>query len=160
MAPTLAPIQTDPAAAGPLLEGANRTTLVAATLARHHVSVVSRHEPVRVDLDSRSLIVAANNHRVWCVAYPGLAGLFRKDTPPNRAFGRALCDDVKDRFDCGGFFTSDELPRYGITERELAAIRAEVGASEADCVMIYAYPKGFAGLVDDFLFERLGQLAG
>ena len=87
--------------------------------------------------------------------HPGLAGLFRKDRGPSKALGRALCDEVKDRFGCRGFLTSDELPRYGIGRAARRAILAAVDAGPTDCVIVYAYPEAPARTIDAYLHGRL-----
>ena len=132
-----------------------------ATLGRNGSVALVRDALVEVPLEGGSRIVDLNGSRVWCARYPGLAGLFRKDRGPSKELGRALCDEVKDRFGCLGFFTTDELPRYGIGRSERRAILAQTGAGPADCVMVYAYSERAARAIDDYLHERLlGMLNG
>src|SRR5581483_6778157 len=107
---------------------------------------------VDVPLASRSRIVQRNGGVVRCVRYRGLAGLFRKDTTMPWRFGRALCDRVRREFDSGGFFTTDELPGYGIESEEVAAIREATGAGPRDAVLLYAYPREQARRIDDYVF--------
>lgn len=99
--------------------------------------------------------MTVNGSVVWCRSYQGLAGLFRKDRGPSKELGRALCDDVKQRFDCEGFLTSDELPRYGISRASRLAIMTVTGASSVDCVAVYAYPEPMAEEIDEYLHTRL-----
>lgn len=106
-------------------------------------------------LESSSRIIELNGSRVWCARYPGLAGLFRKDRGPSKELGRALCDEVKERFSCQGFLTTDELPRYGIGRASRREILAAVGAGPADCVVVYAYQRLPAVAIDDYLHARL-----
>jgi hypothetical protein len=103
-------------------------SLVRATLHRNGVRQLTRDPLVQVPLSRSSHIVAENGSVVWCARYPGLAGLFWKDRGPSKELGRALCDEVKARFACGGFLTTDELPRYGIGRAERGAILAAAGA--------------------------------
>ena len=130
-------------------------SLVRATLARRGSASVIRGQFVAVNLESTSRIVSLNRSVVWCRQYVGLAGLFRKDRGPSKELGRALCDEVKTRFGCDGFFTTDELPRYGISRASRRAILAAVGASESDCVAVYAYPEDDARAIDEYLNSRL-----
>lgn len=145
----------------PLLETTVRRdppSLVRATLARNGADRIRRGELVAVSPATSSEIVRANGSRLWCSRYPGLAGLFRKDRGPSKEFGRALCDEVKRLFNCDGFFTTDELPRYGIGRSAGREIRDASGASEADCVVLYAYPEHLARQIDDYLYQRLSLM--
>jgi len=117
-----------------------------------------RSELVDVPLASRSRIVQRNGGVLRCVRYRGLAGLFRKDSTMPWRFGRALCDRVRREFDTGGFFTTDELPGYGIGADEVAAIRAATGAGPGDAVLLYAYPREQAIRIDDYVFATLRGL--
>lgn len=130
-------------------------SLVRTTLARNGARELARDPAVSVVLDTGSSILASTGGRVRCVRYPGLGGLFRKDRGPSKALGRALCDDVKDRFACAGFLTTDELPRYGIGRAARRRILEATGAGPADCVVVYAYPDAHARRMDDHLHGRL-----
>jgi Glu-tRNA(Gln) amidotransferase subunit E-like FAD-binding protein len=134
-------------------------SLIRATLARHGARALTRSALVEVELATASAIVAENGGRVWCVRYPGLAGAFRKDRGPSKALGRVLCDEVRTRFACGGFLTTDELPRYGIGRAARRAILDATGAGPADCVVVYAHPEALARAADDHLHARLIAMA-
>jgi Glu-tRNA(Gln) amidotransferase subunit E-like FAD-binding protein len=134
-------------------------SLVRATLHRNRIAGLTRDPLVEVPLASASRIVTENASVVWCVRYPGLAGLFRKDRGPSKELGRALCDEVKTRFDCGGFLTTDELPRYGIGRPERRVILDAAGAGPGDCVIVYAYPRPLAQAVDEYVHGRLRTMS-
>jgi Glu-tRNA(Gln) amidotransferase subunit E-like FAD-binding protein len=134
-------------------------SLVRATLHRNGVRQLTRDPLVQVPLSRSSRIVAENGSVVWCARYPGLAGLFRKDRGPSKELGRALCDEVKARFACPGFLTTDELPRYGIGRAERGAILAAAGAGPTDCVIVYAYPRSLARSIDEYVHRRLVTMA-
>ncbi len=106
---------------------------------------------------SRSRIVQANGGVLYARRYPGLAGRFRKDREESRIYGRALCDLVRQEFCCHGFFTTDELPRYGITRAETRHIFEAAGASEKDLVVLYAYPRALAEGIDRYLAAYLAE---
>ena len=130
-------------------------SLVRATLWRNASSGLERGPLVEVGIDTRSRLVAANGSLVWCRRYTGLAGLFRKDRGPSWELGRALCDEVRRRFGCEGFLTTDELPRYGIGRGARRAILTAAGASTGDCVVVYAYAEELAERIDEYLDGRL-----
>jgi Glu-tRNA(Gln) amidotransferase subunit E-like FAD-binding protein len=127
-------------------------------LERHGQRTLERSEPVDVRLSGDSRIVRRNGGMLRCVRYRGLAGLFRKDEALPWRFGRSMCDHIRREFASDGFFTTDELPGYGIGPTELAAIRAATGAGPGDLVVLYAYPAARAARIDDAIFDRLRRL--
>jgi Glu-tRNA(Gln) amidotransferase subunit E-like FAD-binding protein len=135
--------------------GASPPSLVRTTLLRNGGTAIIRDALVQVPLASESRIVSLNGGRVWCARYRGLAGLFRKDRGPSKELGRALCDEVKRRFACEGFLTTDELPRYGLDRSARRTICATTGAGPADCVLVYAYPLPLAEAIDEHVYARL-----
>lgn len=137
----------------------HRPSLVRRTLAANDARAVERGPMVELSLDAGSRIVRDNDGTLRCVRYTGLAGVFRKDRGPSKELGRALCDEVKQRFGCDGFLTSDELPRYGIGRAARRRILTAVGARDADCVVVYAYPEALARRIDDHLHARLAAMA-
>jgi len=57
----------------------------------------------------------------------GFDGLVGREIQPDRRLGTELSDHAK-RHGAGGIFHTDELPAYGVTEEEVAALRDAVGA--------------------------------
>lgn len=98
-----------------------------------------------------SRIVKENNGIIYCSVYKGLKGSFRKDAGETKKFGRKIYDEVKQKINNKGFFTSDELPNYGINRRETKIILREAKASQNDLVVIFAYNKNEAQETKDFL---------
>jgi Glu-tRNA(Gln) amidotransferase subunit E-like FAD-binding protein len=88
----------------------------------------------------------------------GLKGLFRKDIEETRVFGRRICDRVTAIMKNHGFFTTDELPNYGLSEREKEMIFEQTDAdSRCDLVVILVYSieeaKASKTLLESFLRE-------
>lgn len=133
-------------------------SIVRATLWQNGARSIERGSLLAVRLDSPSRIVVENGSFVWCRSYVGLAGLFRKDRGPSKELGRALCDEVKQRFGCEGFLTTDELPRYGISRESRRTISIAAGAAGSDCVMVYAYGEHLARDIDEYLHTRLSSM--
>ena len=67
----------------------------------------------------------------------GFAGLVGRELQPGRRLGSELSDYAK-RCGVGGIFHTDELPAYGVTGDEVAALRAALGAADEDAVAIVA----------------------
>ncbi|MHA1768493.1 MAG: Glu-tRNA(Gln) amidotransferase subunit GatE [Candidatus Thorarchaeota archaeon] len=81
---------------------------------------------------------------VLAVRLPGFAGLLGLEIQPDRRFGTELSDHAKFWGNVGGIFHTDELPKYGITESDVANLRATVQAGSTDAVVIVAAPKSNA----------------
>ncbi len=104
-------------------------------------------------------IIKSNGSRVYCGVYPLLGGLFRKDVEETKRFGRTMCDAVAEKMNNRGFFTTDEIPEYGISyglsEKEYEYIYERTGASrDRHLVVMFAYPEREA-LETQTFFEEL-----
>jgi glutamyl-tRNA(Gln) amidotransferase subunit E len=96
-------------------------------------------EPIDVtevfaDTDSGVIAGAA---RVMAVRLAGFDGLVGAEIQPDRRLGTELSDHAK-RSGAGGIFHTDELPAYGVTGEEVAALREAVGADPEDAVALVA----------------------
>ncbi len=88
---------------------------------------------------TKSRIVQKNDNQLFCEIYKNKRGWFRKDVKETKIFGRKVCDEVGQRLGNNGFFTSDELPKYGISEVEFNYILGCVKPVENDLVVFFAY---------------------
>lgn len=109
--------------------------------------------------NTKCRIIKNNDSRVYCGVYPLIGGLFRKDIEETKKFGRAMCDEVAQKMDNHGFFTTDETPEYGISygisEEEYKHIYEQTGASpDHHLVVMFAYPEREA-LETQTYFEEL-----
>jgi glutamyl-tRNA(Gln) amidotransferase subunit E len=102
----------------------------------HDVSVVFTRTEAKVM--KRAL---KSGGAVFAARLPGFAGLVGRELQPDRRLGTELSDYAKFWGRVGGIFHTDELPKYGITEAEVASLRKHVGASDQDTVVIVAAPK-------------------
>ncbi|NEU56854.1 Glu-tRNA(Gln) amidotransferase subunit GatE [Halorussus sp. MSC15.2] len=91
--------------------------------------------------------------KVTAVPLYGFDGLVGAEIQPDRRLGTELSDHAK-RHGAGGIFHTDELPAYGVTEEEVAALREAVGAGEQDAVAIVAADPETADLAIDAAAER------
>jgi len=81
--------------------------------------------------------VIAGAEAVFAVRLVGFDGVVGHEIQPDRRLGTELSDHAK-RQGAGGIFHTDELPAYGVTDREVEALRDAVGAEEADAVALVA----------------------
>jgi glutamyl-tRNA(Gln) amidotransferase subunit E len=75
---------------------------------------------------------------VHALKLKGFSGLVGRELCPNRRLGTEMADHAKFRGGVKGIFHTDELPAYDISEGEVERLKAKVGASELDAVVIVA----------------------
>jgi glutamyl-tRNA(Gln) amidotransferase subunit E len=75
------------------------------------------------------------------IMLPGFARLVGKEVQPGRRLGTEFSDRAKVIAGVGGIFHSDELPNYGITDREVELLKHELGCLENDAFVIVADTK-------------------
>ncbi|MFB6072804.1 MAG: Glu-tRNA(Gln) amidotransferase subunit GatE [Halobacterium sp.] len=90
---------------------------------------------------------------VYAVPLYGFDGLVGRELQPDRRLGTEFSDHAK-RHGAGGIFHTDELPAYGVTDDEVAALREAVGAGEDDAVAIVADEPGVAEGAIEAVAER------
>ncbi|MFC4246221.1 Glu-tRNA(Gln) amidotransferase subunit GatE [Natribaculum luteum] len=90
---------------------------------------------------------------VTAVPLYGFDGLVGREIAPDRRLGTEFSDHAK-RHGAGGIFHTDELPAYGVTEAEVAALREAVGAGSKDAVAIVAAATEVAESAIEAVAER------
>ncbi len=75
------------------------------------------------------------------VRLQGFAGLLGREVQPGKRLGTELSDRAKVIAGVGGLFHSDELPKYGVTDHEVAAVRRALGCAEQDGFVLVADSK-------------------
>ena len=90
---------------------------------------------------------------VFAVPLCGFDGLVGHEIGPDRRLGTELSDHAK-RHGAGGVFHTDELPAYGVTDAEVAALREAVGAGEDDAVAMVADDHETARLAIEAVADR------
>jgi glutamyl-tRNA(Gln) amidotransferase subunit E len=93
-----------------------------------HLFVKTQSEVIKKAL-KKGVVLAVNLH--------GFAGLVGREIQPGRRLGSELSDYAK-KSGVGGIFHTDELPAYGITAREIEALRQALDAKVEDCVVLVA----------------------
>lgn len=103
--------------------------------------------------ESKSQIILNNHNILYCYVVNNFEGLFRKDRPDTFRYGRAVCDEIKNHFKCNGFFTSDELPKYGITRKEKRFIAEKMNQKQGDLIIILSYNQSKAQKIIKYLIK-------
>ncbi|MGC9209943.1 MAG: Glu-tRNA(Gln) amidotransferase subunit GatE [Acidilobus sp.] len=96
--------------------------------------------------------------RVLAVRLPRMKGLLGTYVQPGRRFGTEIADYVRFWSDVQGFFHSDELPGYGITEEEVREVYKAVGADpNVDAFAMVAERPDRAMKAISVILERVKQ---
>ncbi|GAB6880510.1 Glu-tRNA(Gln) amidotransferase subunit GatE [Halorubrum gandharaense] len=106
--------------------------------------------------DTESGVIAGaleSGGAVTAVPLFGFDGIVGREIQPDRRLGTELSDHAK-RHGAGGIFHTDELPAYGVTEEEVAALREHVDAGKEDAVAIVAADPETAELAIEAAAER------
>jgi glutamyl-tRNA(Gln) amidotransferase subunit E len=77
-------------------------------------------------------------YSVLAVKLPLFGGILKRELMPNVRFGTELADRARFWGRVGGVFHTDEMPAYGVTAEEVAALRKAAGAGEEDAVVFVA----------------------
>ena len=80
----------------------------------------------------------AKKGKVLAIKLPGFAGIIGREVQPGRRIGTEFSDRAKIHAGVGGIFHSDELPRYGISETEVIAVKEKLGCSKNDAFILVA----------------------
>jgi glutamyl-tRNA(Gln) amidotransferase subunit E len=113
---------------------------IAETLQERDAAVGDPQDVTEVFADTDSGVIGgalADGGAVQAVRLAGFDGLVGREVGPDRRLGTELSDYAKRR-GAGGIFHTDELPAYGVTESEVAALREAVDAAPEDAVAIVA----------------------
>lgn len=76
--------------------------------------------------------------RVLAVKLKGFAGLIGLELTPNLRFGTELADVARFWGDVGGIFHTDEMPKYGITQREVEEMKRRLNCEGQDAIVFLA----------------------
>ena len=90
----------------------------------------TKSKVIRKALDKKQFVKA--------LKLPQFAGYLGRELMPNFRVGTELSDRAKFWGRVGGIFHTDEMPNYGITPEEVAALRKAVNAMEEDAVVFVA----------------------
>ena len=107
--------------------------------------------------NTKSNIIRRNNRKIFCVIYKNKKGLFRKDVHETKIFGRKICDEVSELMGNDGFFSSDELPNYGISQKEVDYIFSLLSPKENDLIVFFAYPEDEARKTNEAFNEIMNK---
>jgi glutamyl-tRNA(Gln) amidotransferase subunit E len=91
---------------------------------------------------------------IIAIKAPGFAGMIGFEPYEDVRLGRELGKLVK-FYDIDGIFHSDELPNYGITEEEVAAVKQRLQMNDGDAFVILGGPNDKVRFASDAIIQRL-----
>ncbi len=100
----------------------------------------------------------AKKGTVLAMRLPGFAGFIGREVQPGRRLGTEFSDRAKVRAGVGGIFHSDELPRYGISENEVAQVKARLECKSGDAFVLVADTERKTHLALEAVYERAQQV--
>ncbi|MBN1157697.1 Glu-tRNA(Gln) amidotransferase subunit GatE [Candidatus Woesearchaeota archaeon] len=109
----------------------------------------SESKVIKSALDSKGVVLGTR--------LAGFNGFLGKELMPNHRLGTELSDYAKVKAGVKGLFHSDELPRYGITEEDVDAMKKELKMNKDDAFIIIADSKGKAEKALKAAFQRAGM---
>lgn len=95
-----------------------------------HIFKNSESKVIKNALDDNGVVMA--------LKLPKFKGFVGREIQPGRRLGTEFSDRAKVFAGVGGIFHTDELPKYGITEKDVAAINKELGCTKDDAFVIVA----------------------
>ncbi len=91
---------------------------------------------------------------VYGVKASGFSGVLGKELLPNRRLGTEVSEFVKSTTGAG-IIHSDELPNFGITQREVDSVKKSLGCENDDAFVLTVYSKDLAQKAIESATERL-----
>lgn len=87
--------------------------------------------------------ILSSAESIKAVVLKGFNGLIGKEVQPNRRFGTEIASYAKKR-GVSGIFHSDELPAYGITQKEVDSVKDYLNIGPQDAFIIVAHDEDIA----------------
>lgn len=88
----------------------------------------------------------------------GFAGILGKETMPGKRIGSEVSSYVKAKTRALGLFHNDELPKYGITQKNVDDIKKKLNANDNDSFVIVIEEKKVAENALQVAYDRILQL--
>ena len=110
-----------------------------------------------IDTKSKVLQKGVKKGAILAALLRKFEGLVGKEVQPGRRLGTEFSDRAKTA-GVGGIFHTDELPNYGITEKEVQAVRDAIGACPRDTVIMVADEPEKARLAIEAVIARAKEV--
>lgn len=99
-----------------------------------------------------------NKKEIYGFLIPKLKGILGYEIQPNRRVGSEISSYLKTKTTLKGLFHSDELPNYGISEKEIEMISKELDLKEEDAFILVMCDSNEIESVKEVIENRLNKL--
>ncbi|MGB9926949.1 MAG: Glu-tRNA(Gln) amidotransferase subunit GatE [Methanosarcina sp.] len=110
-----------------------------------------------VDTKSKVLQKGVKKGTILAALLRKFGGLVGREVQPGRRLGTEFSDRAKTA-GVGGIFHTDELPNYGITEKEVKEVRDAIGAHDEDAVIMVSDEPEKARLAIEAVITRAKEV--
>ena len=93
-------------------------------------------------------------HIINMMTFAGMAGIFGREDMPGIRLGRDLAEVIR-TFGLGGILHSDELPAYGIVQKDLDLLRERYSIDYNDAFLLLASPRQTASIITEQISSRI-----
>lgn len=101
-------------------------------------------------------VLGRKGYGVFALVLPGFKGILGLEIQPGRRFGTELSDYAKVWGGVGGIIHTDELPSYGITEKEVEELYWRLNADkDRDCIVLIIDERNKAEKAFEAIVERV-----
>ncbi len=98
------------------------------------------------------------NGKILGIKLHSFSGLIGRELQPNYRLGTELAGRAKVKAGVGGIFHSDEMPNYGITDKNVRLIRKKLKCAPKDAFVLVAASEKKATLALEAVYERVQEL--
>lgn len=110
------------------------------------------------DTESKSIKSAIENKKeIFGFLIPEMKGIFGFEIQPNRRVGTELSSVLKAKTTLKGLFHSDELPNYGILEKEIILVSEKLNLKENDAFILVMAKTEEIDYIKQVIENRLNQ---
>ncbi|MDD3245091.1 MAG: Glu-tRNA(Gln) amidotransferase subunit GatE, partial [Candidatus ainarchaeum sp.] len=110
------------------------------------------------DTESKSIKSAIENKKeIFGFLIPNMKGIFGFEIQPNRRVGTELSSVLKAKTTLKGLFHSDELPNYGILEKEIFSVSEKLNLKENDAFILVMAKTEEIDYIKQVIENRLNQ---
>ncbi len=110
------------------------------------------------DTESKSIKSAIENKKeIFGFLIPEMKGIFGFEIQPNRRVGTELSSVLKAKTTLKGLFHSDELPNYGILEKEIISVSEKLNLKENDAFILVMAKTEEIDYIKQVIENRLNQ---
>ena len=99
-----------------------------------------------------------DNGKILAIKLHGFNGIIGKELQPNYRVGTELAGRAKIKASVGGIFHSDELPNYGIGDKEIKLLKKKLKCTTQDAFILVADKEQKARIALEAVYERTQEL--